>query len=54
MACDENGFRLSVPDPVLCTDNAAMIGSAAYYEYINGVRDGLDLNANPGLKLGEN
>ena len=30
-----------------------MIGSAAYYEYIKGIRDGLDLNANPGLKLGE-
>ena len=30
-----------------------MIGSAAYYEFINGVRDGLDLNANPSLKLGE-
>ena len=51
--CGENGFYLNVPDPILCTDNAAMIGSAAYYEYIKGVRDGLDLNANPNLKLGE-
>ena len=51
--CEKNGFFLNVPDPILCTDNAAMIGSAAYYEYIKGVRDGLDLNANPNLKLGE-
>ncbi len=52
-ACEKEGFAISIPDPILCTDNAAMIGSAAYYEYIKGVRDGLDLNANPGLKLGE-
>ncbi|MBR5467761.1 MAG: tRNA (adenosine(37)-N6)-threonylcarbamoyltransferase complex transferase subunit TsaD [Firmicutes bacterium] len=51
--CEKNGFFLNVPDPILCTDNAAMIGSAAYYEYVKGVRDGLDLNANPNLKLGE-
>ncbi|MBM6828790.1 tRNA (adenosine(37)-N6)-threonylcarbamoyltransferase complex transferase subunit TsaD [Anaerotignum lactatifermentans] len=53
LACQKEGFYLSVPSPVLCTDNAAMIGCAAYYEYIAGVRDGLDLNANPSLKLGE-
>lgn len=52
-ACEKEGFYLSIPSPVLCTDNAAMIGCAAYYEYMAGVRDGLDLNANPGLKLGE-
>lgn len=52
-ACEKEGFGISIPDPILCTDNAAMIGSAAYYEYIKGIRDGLDLNANPGLKLGE-
>lgn len=52
-ACDKEGLRLSVPAPILCTDNAAMIGSAAYYEYIKGIRDDLTLNANPGLKLGE-
>ena len=52
-ACEKNGFVLSVPAPILCTDNAAMIGCAAYYEYIAGVRDGLDLNANPSLKLGQ-
>ena len=37
----------------LCTDNAAMIGAAAYYEYLAGRRDGWDLNAVPNLKLGE-
>lgn len=52
-ACETNGYSLYYPSPVLCTDNAAMIGSAGYYEYIKGVRHGLDLNAVPGLKLGE-
>lgn len=52
-ACEKEGFQLSIPSPILCTDNAAMIGCAAYYEYLAGVRDGLDLNANPSLKLGE-
>ncbi len=52
-ACEKAGFYLSIPSPILCTDNAAMIGCAAYYEYLAGVRDGWDLNANPSLKLGE-
>lgn len=52
-ACERNHFRFYKPSPVLCTDNAAMIGAAGYYEYINGVRHGLDLNAVPNLKLGE-
>lgn len=52
-ACERNYFRFYKPSPVLCTDNAAMIGAAGYYEYINGVRHGLDLNAVPNLKLGE-
>lgn len=52
-ACEKEGFTLSIPSPILCTDNAAMIGCAAYYEYIAGVRDGLDLNANPSLRLGD-
>ncbi len=51
--CDENGYSLNVPEPIFCTDNAAMIASAGYYEYIKGVRSSLDLNANPNLKLGE-
>ena len=51
--CDENGFSLNIPEPIFCTDNGAMIASAGYYEYIKGRRAGLDLNANPNLKLGE-
>ncbi len=52
-ACDERGITLYCPSPILCTDNAAMIGTAAYYEYMAGRRDGWDLNAVPNLKLGE-
>ena len=52
-ACSKSGYKLYYPPAILCTDNAAMIGSAAYYEYINGVRSSLDLNALPNLKLGE-
>ncbi len=52
-ACSLNHFHFYRPSPVFCTDNAAMIGTAGYYEYINGVRHGLDLNAVPNLKLGE-
>lgn len=52
-ACDDRGVKFYSPSPKLCTDNAAMIGAAGYYEYINGVRHGYDLNAVPNLKLGE-
>lgn len=52
-ACEKQGIRFYHPSPILCTDNAAMIGAAAYYEYQKGVRHGLDLNAVPNLKLGE-
>ena len=52
-ACAKNNIQFYYPSPILCTDNAAMIGAAAYYEYINGTRHGLDLNAVPNLKLGE-
>lgn len=49
----KNNIKFYSPSPALCTDNAAMIGAAAYYEYIKGVRHGYDLNAVPNLKLGE-
>ena len=52
-ACEERGIEFYYPSPILCTDNAAMIGAAAYYEYLNGTRSGWDLNAVPNLKLGE-
>jgi N6-L-threonylcarbamoyladenine synthase len=51
--CEKNGIRFFHPSPIFCTDNAAMIGAAAYYEYIRGTRHGWDLNAVPNLKLGE-
>jgi len=52
-ACKKAGKKLYFPSPVFCTDNAAMIGAAAYYEYKKGVRHGLDLNAVPNLKIGQ-
>ena len=51
--CERRGVSFYAPSPVLCTDNAAMIGAAAYYEYLKGAKSGWDLNAVPGLKLGE-
>lgn len=50
--CEKNGLGIYYPSPILCTDNAAMIACAGYYEYINGTRHGLDLNAVANLKIG--
>ena len=52
-ACEKEGIRFYRPSPIFCTDNAAMIGVAAYYDYQKGTRHGWDLNAVPNLKLGE-
>ena len=52
-ACEKEDIEFYHPSPIYCTDNAAMIGVAAYYEYINGTRHGWDLNAVPNLQLGE-
>ena len=52
-SCKKENIQLYYPSPILCTDNAAMIGCAAYYEYQKGNRSGWDLNAVPNLKLGE-
>ena len=52
-ACEKNGIQFFYPSPIFCTDNAAMIGAAAYYEYQKGTRHGWDLNAVANLKLGE-
>lgn len=51
-ACRDNNIRFYYPSPVYCTDNAAMIGVAGYYEFMRGIRSGLDLNAVPNLRLG--
>ena len=51
--CEKRGIDFYYPSPKLCTDNAVMIGSAAYFEYKNGTRHGWDLNAIPNLKLGD-
>lgn len=52
-ACQKQGVKFYRPSPILCTDNAAMIGAAGYYEFQKGVRSDLSLNAVPNLKLGE-
>ena len=44
-ACADAGINLIIPEMKYCTDNAAMIGAAAYYAYKRGDVAGLDLNA---------
>ena len=50
-ACEKEGIKLYYPSPILCTDNAAMIGCAAYYKYKAGHVDDLTLDAVPHLPL---
>lgn len=47
----KEGVKIYYPSPVLCTDNAAMIGSAAYYNYIKGEKSDLSLGVKPNLGL---
>ena len=49
--CEKHNITLYYPDPILCTDNAAMIGCAAYYKYKAGGISDLDLDAVPDLPL---
>ena len=51
MKLEKKGIKIYMPDLKLCTDNAAMIASAGYYNYIKGKRDNMSLNAIPNLKL---
>lgn len=52
-SAEKANLKVYYPRPVLCTDNAAMIGCAAHYEFIKGNVSDLYLNAVPGLKLGD-
>ena len=49
--CDKNNIKFFYPDNIYCTDNAAMIASAGYYEFINGKRSKLYLNADANLEF---
>lgn len=49
----KRGIEILFPDPILCTDNAAMIGSAAYFKFMEDSESDLNINARPNLKLSE-
>lgn len=52
-AADARGLNLYYPSPIYCTDNAAMIGVAGYYDYKNGIAHDMALNAVSNLQLGD-
>ena len=49
---EKAGLKFYNPSLIFCTDNAAMIGVAGYYDYMRGIRDDYSLNAVPNLKIG--
>jgi N6-L-threonylcarbamoyladenine synthase len=49
--CEEDGLNAFVPSREMCTDNAAMIAAAAYYRWQQSGPSGLDVGADPNLKL---
>lgn len=51
--CSENNYEFYMPDIKLCTDNAAMIASRAYYMFLDGEFSEFDLNAYPNLEIGK-
>jgi len=48
----EKGIPTAFPPPILCTDNAAMVGAAAYFNYVNGITGSLDIDCKASEKLG--
>lgn len=51
--CERNSFELYLPDKSLCGDNAAMVGSQGYYEYLSGKRADMSLNAKATMGIDE-
>ena len=49
----KKNMKIYYPEPIYCTDNAAMIASSGYYNFINGKISDLTLNAVPNIKIGE-
>ena len=51
--CENNGFKLFMPELKYCGDNAAMVGAQGYYEFLSGKRAGSDLNAVASMPITE-
>ena len=51
--CSLNGFKFYMPELKFCSDNAAMVGAQGYYEFLNGKRATMDLNARASVSLEE-